>query len=91
VTDVINIETGLISIATQELNATHDTTALAPVVEELAGIQEQLVGLLNQEATTLASDPAYQTDLSNMVTNQGALTNLLAQVGSASGSGSSST
>jgi hypothetical protein len=84
VTSLINTESSLITIETQELNSGASATTLTPVVEQLTGIQQQLATLLTQEATSLASDPAFQTDLGIMVTNQGALTNLLAQVGQSS-------
>ncbi len=88
-TTIINTETELVTLVTQEVQAATDPTALAPVVEQLAGVQSQLVGLMTQEAAAgLASDPAFQTDLSNLVTDQGELTTLLNMVGSASGSAS---
>ena len=78
-TTLINTETALINLV-HELSSIVEPVVLAPMVDDLAGVQGALVGLLSQEATSLASDPAFQTDLANLITNEGALVDMISQV-----------
>ncbi|HEV3436332.1 MAG TPA: hypothetical protein VG122_03170 [Gemmata sp.] len=65
-------------MAPSELNSAW----FGPVVEQLAGVQNELTSLL---ATEGSADSSYKTDLTALVNNENVLTNLLVQV-AASGS-----
>ena len=79
---MIDTQTELIDIVTKEVNTATDPTTFAPVVEQLADVQEHLAGLMTQEADSgLASDPAFLADLASLVNDQGALASLMTKVG----------